>query len=154
MCLNIPIGGVDEKKSGSSYLLNSFATSRQVLGGCFVLLILINSVDLDWHMCRNCSETKKTYPKTVAFETCGNNHARPLWHSRWKTFSVILFPSQTPHPHLQARRFRFVRTLLKTTVAHREKGDSGRSNVSSATLHWTCAKKKNLWREGRGQHTT
>ena len=81
-------------------------------------------------MCGNCSETTKTYSRTVTFETGGNSHARLLWQSRWKIRSAIQPLPHNPHPHLQARRFRFVRTLRNTTVAHQEEAESGRSIVS------------------------
>ena len=54
---------------------------------------------------------KKTFSRTMAFETGGNSHARLLWQSRWKIRSAIQPLPQNPHPHLQARRFRFVQTF-------------------------------------------
>ena len=103
---------------------------------------------------------KKTCSRTVAFEMSGNSHARLLWQSRWKVRSAIQPPPQNPPSHLQIRRFRFVRTLRKTTVAHKEEADSGRLIVSrpipGATLRCICAQKHtNVLprRESRRQRT-
>ena len=86
---------------------------------------------------------RKTYSKKAAFETGGNSHAREWWQSRSKTCSVPQFLLQIPHQHLRARRFRFVRILQRTAVAHQEEEKNGRSIVSrpgSDAIHrWICA---------------